>query len=491
MRRGLFWFLAVSGALAWIGLAVVLVWRKPIAAWALRRAFAGAGVSVSDLRVNAVGLHRASAGPIELSWCGQRLRVESLTVDRTDLVSASLGRITLRGLAVDVDLARLSAGPAAAPTPTTSAPEFPRFDEISVDGTATLHVGSSGIPVGVSMTARPDVTGRIIHAVAMLTGESFSAKGECDYDLVHSTGRFALERSSIDLQRSRVLLDLMLPGMLTGWDVSGTVGLTGSGHFGGGPANGELNLRLRGGAADNPAKHLSVEGIEADVAVADVASLTSQPGQRIQAASVRVGDVQLRNVEGRFALRGLHRIELESGSAEAFGGRVSAEPFAFDPLVVDYRPTFLVAGLQIAQVMALFPTSTATATGQADGKVAVHYGPEGLRFGRGWLGLHAGSAGTLQLQEPGLLTANVSPDSMAYPTLKAVETGLTNLRVTALRVEIHPVNAPAGRSVQIHVEGQPMDPTIKAPVTFDVNINGPVEKLIQWGLDSRMNFSAK
>lgn len=491
MRRGLFWFLVVSGSLAWIGLAVVLVWRRPITSWALRRAFVGAGLEVSDLRVNAVGLHGVSAGPIDLSWHGQRVRVDSLTIERPNLMSTSLGRVTVKGLAVGVDLARLPAAAVSSPTAMTRGPELPGFDAISVDGTVTLHVGSLGIPVQVDFAARPDVTGREIHAVAALSGETFSAKGTCDYDLGRSAGRFALEKSSIDIRRSRDLLDLVLPGVLTGWDVSGRIDLSGSGHFGAGPADGNLDLRLRDGAADNPAKHLRVDGIEADLAVVDLANLASQSGQRIQVATASVGGVQLRSVEAHFALKGLHRIEVESGSAEVFGGRVSAEPFAFDPQVVDYRLRIAVAGLQIAQVMALIPTATASATGVADGEVAVQYGPEGLRLGRGWLGLHAGSAGTLQLQEPGLLTANVSPDSMAYPTLKAVETGLTNLRLNALRVDIHPLNAPAGRSVQIHVEGQPMDPTIKAPVTFDVNINGPVEKLIQWGLDSRMNFSPK
>lgn len=485
------WFLAVSGGLGWMGLAVVLVCRRPMASWALRRAFIGAGLEVTDLRVNAVGLHGASAGPIDLSWQGQHVRVDSLAIERPNLISASLGRVSVKGLSVDVDLARLpEANPAIPAAPATNR-ELPRFDQVSVGGTVTLHVGNTGIPVQIDFTARPDVTGRLIHAAAALSGETFSAKGTLDYDLGRSAGRYSLERSSIDLRRSRDLLDLILPGVLSGWEVSGRLDLSGSGQFGGGPMNGNLDLKLRDGAATNPAKHLGADGIEADVAVADLAKLISGPGQRVRAASVRVGDVQLRNVDARFALRGLHRIEVESGSAEVFGGRVSAEPFAFDPLVVDYRPTFEVAGLQIAQAMALIPTATARATGLADGEVAVHYGPEGLSLGRGWLGLHAGSAGTLQLQEPGLLTANVSPDSMAYPTLKAVETGLTNLRVNALRVDIHPLNAPAGRSVQIHVEGQPIDPTIKAPVTFDVNINGPVEKLIQWGLDSRMNFSPK
>ena len=486
LRRRVLWFLAVSGAVCWVGLAVGLIWRRPLAAWVLRRAFVGAGIEVRDVRVSAVGLHRASAGPIDLAWRGQRVRVDSLRIDRPDLMTASLGRITVEGLTVDLDLSRISAPAKPGSVPPLPAAELPRFVQLSVDGTVTLHVGDAAIPVKLAFSARPDVTGKAIHAAV-----AFSGAGTLDYDLARSVGRFAVENSSVDLEGGRGLLDLLMPDVLAGWDVSGRLGVSGDGHFGGGPANGEVHLSLRGGAAVNPAKHIRAEGIQADVVVGDLANLISQPGQRVSVATVRVGSVQLQRVKVGFALNGLHRVELESGSAEVFGGRVSARPFSFDPTVADYSPTFDLASVQVAQVMALFPSSTASATGQADGEVAVHYGPDGLRLGRGWLGLHSGSTGTLQLQEPGLLTANVSPESMAYPTLKAVETGLTNLRVNALRVDIHPLNAPAGRSVQIHVEGQPMDATIKAPVTFDVNVNGPVEKLIQWGLDSRMNFSPK
>ena len=141
--------------------------------------------------------------------------------------------------------------------------------------------------------------------------------------------------------------------------------------------------------------------------------------------------------------------------------------------------------------MSLFPTANAKASGLADGRIPMHYGPQGFGFSHGWLALKPGTPGTLRIDQPGLLTGNLPPQNVAYPTMKAVETGLLNLRVDTLRAEIYPPDAPAGRSVQIIIAGQPLDPKVKAPVTFEVNVNGPVEKLIQWGLDSRMKISTK
>ena len=174
-----------------------------------------------------------------------------------------------------------------------------------------------------------------------------------------------------------------------------------------------------------------------------------------------------------------------------FGGKVTVDPFAFDPAVADYTVSLVVDGLRMEDIMTLFPRANAKASGLADGRIPLHYGAQGVSFSHGWLALKPGTPGTLRIDQPGLLTGNLPPQNVAYPTMKAVETGLLNLRVDTLRAEIYPPDAPAGRSVQIVIAGQPLDPKVKAPVTFEVNVNGPVEKLIQWGLDSRMKFSTK
>ena len=53
------------------------------------------------------------------------------------------------------------------------------------------------------------------------------------------------------------------------------------------------------------------------------------------------------------------------------------------------------------------------------------------------------------------------------------------------------LTAPAGRTARLHLAGAPVDPDVKAPVILDLNVNGPLEKLINLGLDSRLSFGSK
>jgi hypothetical protein len=85
----------------------------------------------------------------------------------------------------------------------------------------------------------------------------------------------------------------------------------------------------------------------------------------------------------------------------------------------------------------------------------------------------------------------MSTSSPSYAVLKKVESGLLKLGLTELRLEIRPPNAPAGRSATLHIAGAPLDPGVKAPVTLDLNVNGPLERLLNMGLDSRLSLGTK
>ena len=39
--------------------------------------------------------------------------------------------------------------------------------------------------------------------------------------------------------------------------------------------------------------------------------------------------------------------------------------------------------------------------------------------------------------------------------------------------------------------GAPTDASVKAPVTLELNVNGPVERLVNLGLDGRVNLGGK
>lgn len=87
-------------------------------------------------------------------------------------------------------------------------------------------------------------------------------------------------------------------------------------------------------------------------------------------------------------------------------------------------------------------------------------------------------------------TRGMNTGSPAYAVLSKIEGGILELRLDALDFKIHPPGAPEGRSAQLHLSGLPVDQSVKAPVSLDVNVNGPVERLLDLGLDSRMHIGS-
>jgi hypothetical protein len=172
---------------------------------------------------------------------------------------------------------------------------------------------------------------------------------------------------------------------------------------------------------------------------------------------------------------------------DAFGGTVRAEPFRLFLNLRELDATVSVERLDIAQLLALTDKVPAKAQGRVDGKLPIRFDGSGIRFGTGWLALSQGVPAELQLQAEGLLTAGTDPRSPSFPVLKKVESGLLRLRLNQLRLEVRPPNAPPGRSAVVHLKGEPVDPEVKAPVTLDLNVNGPIERLINLGLDDRVS----
>ena len=85
----------------------------------------------------------------------------------------------------------------------------------------------------------------------------------------------------------------------------------------------------------------------------------------------------------------------------------------------------------------------------------------------------------------------MAPNSAQFAVMKKIESGLLRLKLSTLRLDIRPPNVPPGRTAVIRVVGEPVDPEVKAPVTLDVNVNAPLEQLLNFGLDRRLSFGTK
>ncbi|MDD2763316.1 MAG: YdbH domain-containing protein [Opitutaceae bacterium] len=480
-------------------LILLAIWyRLPLAAWMLRQILADAGASPRELKVVVLQPHRAVIAPLEGIWQGQRFHADSIVLTRPDLFSRSLGHVEIRGISVVLDLAALRtvtrrpAAPVAnRALPPAGVMSVIAFDDLSIEGRLVLQAPQANQMLMFTVVAKPEASGNRVKAELGLAGPGVSAEGQGSYDFVRSAAGFELTKAQVDLTGWREFWAQTVPRSLEGWTVGGKVLASGQGSLTDGRFAGQLNLALHDGVLDNVDRKISLGGIEGEVVLADAVNFVTKPASWMKIRETRVGDVLLRDAAVRFHLKNLHEACIESAEVTAFGGKVSVEPFVFDPAVIDYPITLRCEGIRVEEILALFPTVRAKATGLADGRVPIHYQATGLSLDHGWVALRTAEPGTLHIDQPGLLTGNLSPQNAAYPTLKAIETGMLNLRLIELHAEIYPLNAPANRSVQIRIAGEPLDANIKAPVSFEVNVNGPVEKLINWGVDSRLKLSAE
>ena len=324
----------------------------------------------------------------------------------------------------------------------------------------------------------------------MAEGPGLHVQGEARYDVGRDELAFKLPAVTLDLRDWQGFVQrlLLLPGGK--WELEGKFSGSAEGRLAGKKLATSGTVRLREGRAVNPERAVLAEGIEADLEFTDFAQVVTKPGT-LRIRELRAGQLVLRELEAELALGSADKVSVNRASFQALGGTVAVEPTNYFFSRRELETVVLVEGIDIEQVMALTQSLPARATGRVNGRFPVRIDDGGLRLGTGWLQLKPGVYGEIQFNANGLLTGGASPNSPSYAVLKKVESGLLKLKINELRLDIRPPNAPPGRSAQLHLAGEPVDPDVKAPVVLDLNVNGPLEKLINLGLDSRLSFGSK
>lgn len=132
-----------------------------------------------------------------------------------------------------------------------------------------------------------------------------------------------------------------------------------------------------------------------------------------------------------------------------------------------------------------------SAEGRVEGTIRLLLNEDGtVNLGDSELHLAPGSVATIVFKAaPGLLTNYIPPAVRdAYPGLTAIEQGETPLEAKVLRLTYFAHGDVDGKTARIRIEGRPKDPRLVAPLELDVNVSGPVEKLLRQMSDTRLHF---
>jgi hypothetical protein len=473
--------------------ALLYAFRRPVIAAAADSLLRRAGAS--DIRLIVA---QASPWHVELADIGFRLgarpfAARQLTIARPHWWTPSLGAVHIgqARMVVAVPLGGASAPAVATPVqPEVPAVQLPA-EEISLDG--QLVVQASGLPeqtLTVKLDARRKGPERWEGRVEA-TAPGLQLTGTAGYAPAERALNFHVSDFALDLKPwagfARSVIEL--PG--GPWEFEGKLHGTAEGRMAGGAWQAAAKLQLRDGAVRRGGDGVAATGIEADVEFDHVERMHSLPAQSVRVRELRAGQLTVSDIRAELAVEGPELLSVTALSATTLGGRISAEPFRLMASAKTLEATLLADGIDVEQVLALTRDVPATATGRVDGRLPIRVDAGGLWLGTGWLQLKPGVNAEVRFNANGLLTQGMAPTSAGYPVMKQLETGLLRLRLRELRVDIYPPNAPAGRTAQLHLVGEPADPKVKAPVTLDLNVNGPLEKLLNVGLDSRLNLGQK
>ncbi|MDD3179206.1 MAG: YdbH domain-containing protein [Opitutaceae bacterium] len=485
--RILFWLGvgAALGALAAYGA------RATLTDWALRTALRSAGAEDIRLDVRAVSLWQIVINDVGLRFQRQPLAAGQVSVVRPHWWTPTLGRVSVAGLRVPVDVAALNPMSADEPLPATATVATARLpasvpaEEVSIDGQLVVQAPGIEQALTVKLDATMQPEGQWVGQMTA-DGPGLAVRVDADYRPSSQELSFRIPIAHFELQHWQDFLGRVVPVAGKGWSIDGQIDGTAEGTLAPGKSAAAAAVKLRGGAFSNSSQTTMAKGVEADVVFTDLTQLRTAPGQTLHVAEMRAGRVALNDFDMQFEVQGRSRIDVTRLALQMMGGRLAAEPFSYSPARGEFDATVVAESLAIEEVLALAPDVPAQAAGRINGRLPVRIGAGGIHLGTGWFGLAPGVAAEVQFNAKGLLTRGLSPGNPSYAVLSKIEGGILRLRLDELRLDVYPADAPPGQSARLHMAGTPVDESVRAPVSLDVNINGPVERLLNLGFDSRV-----
>lgn len=474
--------------LAGIGLVAM---RWAVLPWALGAALKAGGATDVTFAVERATPWLLQVADVGFNLDAVKYTAANATLERRHWWLPSLGALRVNDARVELDLDQVAAGqPAAASASGSSMTQKIPLEEISVDGRVVLHAGPELSQTLVMTFAARPVEAGTWRGEAQLTAPGLEMGFTASYRLATEEMEFRTTAFRLDLQPGQKWIEhwAALPGGK--WDVSGVLTGEAAGEYRGGKFSARGEFHLRDTRFTHEGMGLTAEGVEGDVEVADLTQLLARKAT-LRTKSVTLGKLVMTDLTTEFSRTESGRFDVAGVSAQALGGSVHVEPFVYRLGETGAEAVVRVESIRAEQVMALTENLPAQASGALSGRLPLRYDGDGLKLGTGWLGLAEGVTAEIQLHAAGLLTAGTSPKSPSYAVLKKVEEGILKLRVSELRLDIRPPNAPPGRTAQLHVVGAPVDPEVKAPVTLDLNVNGPIESLLNLGLKSKMGMGTK
>lgn len=398
------------------------------------------------------------------------------------------------------------------PAPATTLPwGIPRVDG-EFTGAIELLASPSGrdITLQWKVTANsPATTPGIRIATLGVKGEGLAFRVRAEVDSSTLDGTWQIEEGYADLARLLPRIAAHLPAAFADLTAEGRLEITGAGEFRAGQFDGQAALHLADATVSNPSRDWTLDGLALHAEFTSLAQLltnTATP-QTLSFSRLSVGGIEVHDAQATFAFTPGGIMRLDSFQASSLGGILTVEPLTLSLTRPSAAIRMKASNIDSAQLAPYLPSTVSQARGRLSGDFELRWDPDaGLSFGDGHLSLQKTEPAYFQLSPiPGFFTNKVSPkisllggplrhlfsiENPAYATLKKIELGEMPLTIESIEASFEAVANQQDRTAHIAIIARPTAPdSMVKVVRFNINISGPLNEVIQFGLNDSMDFS--
>lgn len=199
-----------------------------------------------------------------------------------------------------------------------------------------------------------------------------------------------------------------------------------------------------------------------------------------------LADLSFKNTEIEAIMKNWQDLRVEKGVTAWNSASLSVSPFSLNPAAPEGIIQVHFRGVPIRDLLELFPKLQTTGEGNLEGMVSFFLSPTEFRLLPGTLSLPQGETANLQIRQPGLFTANLSPNHPRYQVLRRAETGMQNLLVDEFLVQLFRPEEP-DTPIRLRIRTQALDEDI-LPFDLNFHIHGAIEEIIPLLLRTDIRF---
>lgn len=472
---------ATRSRLLWLTAAVIVIGGGLLGA----RLWLGGYVVRSVLRMAGAteirhGPVRGTPWQLEIEDLDFRLRSQSFSARRVTLRrdtwwEATLGDVRVEGAHLPVSLDDSEVNPLSWDTYEESGlgdeAVLPPFRTLDLAG--ELIVRLAAVPeraIAITLQGRPK-SGTSWIGSLLAEGEGFRLAGNGALLRAGQELDFQVNSAELDLAlwSAQIQRLVTLPG--GPWKLGGRLTGVAEGKVTARRFAATARVSLRAGRIQAGARDVTASGADADLEFSDLWKLRTSSG-KLHLAELRVGRLPFHDINADFGLWDGRQLKVARASAAALGGRVEVGPFSYR---LDERAVNLelqVAGLRLAELLALTEGVEPRLSGRAGGKLALQIHDFGVQVTGGYLATEPGEASDLLVNAAAMLRAGAQLDGPTERLLRAAGRQNVLVRLDECRMDVRSADLPVGTAARCRVRGRVDD----QPVDFTYHVNGTVER---------------